>query len=48
MLQLERNGALFGVPGLVRPKVLDTADMVRDGDVSPTIASQMWGCIVLA
>jgi len=29
-LQLERNGALFEVLGLVRFKVLDTADIVRD------------------
>jgi hypothetical protein len=29
-LQLERNGALFEVHGLVRFKVLDTADIVRD------------------
>ena len=29
-LQLERNGALFGVHGLVRPKVLDGNDIVRD------------------
>ncbi|MGA9862429.1 MAG: hypothetical protein WBQ19_09960, partial [Terriglobales bacterium] len=29
-LQLERNGALFEVHGLVCFKVLDTADIVRD------------------
>ena len=29
-LQRERNGALFEVHGLVRFKVLDTADIVRD------------------
>jgi len=32
LLHLERNGALFGVHGLVRSKGLDTADIVRDGD----------------
>jgi len=37
LLQLERNGAaLFRAHGLVRSKVLDTADIVRDGDLSPT------------
>ena len=34
LLHLERNGALFGVHGLVRSKGLDTADIVRDGDFS--------------
>jgi hypothetical protein len=29
-ISLERNGALFGVHGLVRSKVLDTTDIVRD------------------
>ena len=29
-LQPERNGALFGVPGLLRSQVLDTADIVGD------------------
>jgi hypothetical protein len=30
VFQLERNGALFGVHGVVRSKVLDTADIVRE------------------
>jgi hypothetical protein len=30
LLQLERNGALFGVHGLLRSKSLDTADIVRE------------------
>jgi hypothetical protein len=29
-LQRERNGALFGVHGLVRSKMLDNAGIVRD------------------
>ena len=41
LLQLERNGAaLFRAHGLVRSKVLDTADIVRDGDLSPTEKSE--------
>jgi hypothetical protein len=30
LLQLERNGVLFGVHGLVRSKSLDAADIVRE------------------
>ena len=30
VFQLERNGALFGVHGVVAQKVLDTADIVRE------------------
>jgi hypothetical protein len=31
VFQLERNGALSGVNSEVRPKVLDNADIVREG-----------------
>jgi len=34
LVQIERNGALLGVHGLVRPKDLDSADIVRDGDIT--------------
>jgi hypothetical protein len=30
LIQIERNGALFGVHGSVRLERLDTADIVRD------------------
>ena len=33
--QLERKGAIFRVHGLVRSKVLDTADIVRDAMLRP-------------
>ncbi len=35
-LQRERNGALLRVHAAVCSKMLDTADIVRDGDVTPT------------
>jgi len=40
-LQLERNGALFGVHGLVRPKVLDRGRHCQRRDLSPTTASHL-------
>ena len=35
--QRERNGFLLRVHAVVCARVLDTADIVRDSDVSPTI-----------
>jgi hypothetical protein len=37
--QRERNGALFGVHGLVRSKVLDAAEIVRDACLQQAEAS---------
>jgi hypothetical protein len=42
-LQLERNGALFGVHGLCAPRVLDTAEIVRDAIFQQTRAALRCG-----
>jgi hypothetical protein len=42
VFQLERNGALFGVHRVVRFKMLDTADIVREAILRQLTLRQWW------